>query len=240
MELCHREVLGFAIVAAVAACASPAFSEIDIEDRSRISLASGSLSPLKDPAPVDPVVAWGPPPHSEYYFRVSGLVLDPQGDGMVLPGGDPVELDVGGGVSFAFGYRFPGAPFSLEFEYAYRYLDADGLTGADDGDVSVHSLVWNALFDYPDLIGPVGVYAGAGIGFNINQFAFASSGGQGSAAVDGAGFFWQAMAGVTISVHPRAQILGGIRWSDAGEIEDDSLRVDSDMINYELGIRFFF
>ncbi len=235
VKLCGLAMLVFAFTVV-----SPAHGAIDEAESSSLSLSSAIHDPLEDPEYEEPVFDFSPPPHSGYFVRVSGLVLDPVGSGMAIPSGDPVDLNIGGGVSAAIGYRFPGAPLTFEFEYAYRYLDADGTGGMNDGSVSLNTLSWNAMFDYPDLIGPVGVYAGGGIGFNISSFSFRSSGGAGSAAIDGTGFFWQAMAGVTVSVHPQAQILAGIRWSDAGDMGDDTLEIDGEMLNYEIGFRIFF
>lgn len=187
-----------------------------------------------------------PAAHTGFYFRGSGMHVEPQNDGRLRDGSGTVETNDDFGLSFAFGYNDLSLPLSIEIEYAYRSIEFDdfidpstGLLGDDE--ISLHTLTVNLLFDQPDLLGPVGVYAGVGAGFHISRFRFSTAGGAGSTTeVQGEGFFWQAMAGVTISLDPRWQLYSGVRWADAGSIDDDALRIDAETFDIEFGVRFYF
>ena len=114
-----------------------------------------------------------------------------------------------------------------------------------DNRISQHTLTFNILYDEPNLIGQVGVYGGIGLGIRIDEFKFSTSGNEefdgSTTEVNSGGFFWQAMAGVTVSIDPRSQLYGGIRWADAGDLDDrDSLRLDAEMVSIEFGFRVFF
>lgn len=233
--------IGAAGAAAWLVLPSVALAEIDAAALSNLRLSQPEpYGPLEGEPYDDEIVYDIVPKHSEYYFRISGLAVEQLEDGVTIPGGSDVGFDFGGGVSVGFGYRFPGLPLSVEVEYAFRYVDVDESTSGGDGDISLHTFAVNGLFDYPDLIGPVGVYAGIGLGATIQSFSFVSSGGAGAAGIDTGGFYWQATGGLTVSVHPQAQLFGGVRWSDAGTMEDSSVRVRAEMLSYELGVRFFF
>jgi opacity protein-like surface antigen len=174
-----------------------------------------------------------------YYFRFSGLIVDQQEDGELSTGGS-VEYDTGWGLSLAVGYRFPNMPLSLEGEYAYRRVDGDGDGFDGSSDMRLHTLAFNVLLDAPDLVGPVGVYAGIGLGVRIDEFSFSSGSGGSSTSVSGSDFYWQAKAGVNVSINERTQLFGGVVWSDAGELSDRGLTVDAEQLSVELGVRFFF
>jgi opacity protein-like surface antigen len=127
-------------------------------------------------------------------------------------------------------------PLAFEIEYAYRGVGASG----DETRLDLHTLGANMLFDGSDLVGPFGVYAGAGIGARIERVHFRSTSGTSSTAINGSGFFWQAMGGVTVSVAREAQLYGGVRFMDAGTLRNDEFRVNTQALNYEFGFRFFF
>jgi opacity protein-like surface antigen len=176
-----------------------------------------------------------------YYIRFSGLITEPQNDGRSLDSGEPIGFDTGGGVSLGIGYTFYDAPVAIELEWTYREFDVESVGSLSaDGDISLNTIAANLLLDQANIIGPVGAYAGLGAGVRINQFKFSSSSGQSELKVDGDGFYWQAMAGLTVSLGERTQLFGGVRWSDAGTIDDNDLSVDTETLDYEIGIRLFF
>jgi opacity protein-like surface antigen len=199
----------------------------------------------EDPAP-PPFISFDPnPPHHGFYFRGSGLAVEPQDDARLIDGSGSVDTDDGYGLTIALGYRDLATPLCFEFEYAYRDIETDDYIDPNtmllgDSEIDLHTLSANILFDQPDLIGPVGFYAGIGAGFHINKFRFSSSGGQSTTAIHGEGFFWQLMAGVTVSIGPQAQLYGGVRWSDADDLEEDALRLDGEFFEIEIGARIFF
>lgn len=174
-----------------------------------------------------------------YYFRGGGMILEQQNDGRQA-NGDPIEFNTGGGFSLALGYRLGGdVPISVEGEYAYRHADADS-AGGGDGSIKLHSLTFNVMLDLPDLIGPVGFYAGMGLGIRIDKFAFSSSSGNATAGISGDGFFWQARGGLTISITPRTQLYAGVIWADGGTSDSITQSVDVEMVGAEFGFRLFF
>ncbi|MCZ6837110.1 MAG: outer membrane beta-barrel protein, partial [Planctomycetota bacterium] len=185
-----------------------------------------------------------------FYARLSGMSVDPQEDGRLVDGSGTVDTDDGWGLSIALGYTDLTKPLSFEIEYAYRRFDTDDYFDPDtmklaDNEVTLHTITGNVLFDAPRLIGPVGLYAGIGLGVRIEEFSYHSSGDddeRGSTTeINGSGFFWQAMAGVTFAISPRTQLYGGVRYADGGELDDnDVLKIDSEMINIEFGIKFYF
>lgn len=181
-----------------------------------------------------------------FYVRGSGMWVDPQDDARLRDGSGTVDTDDGYGLSFAVGYTDLSLPLSFEVEYAYRRFETedfiDPSTGfLADNRISMHTISANLLLDKPNLIGPVGVYAGAGIGVHINELRISTSGESGSTTeVSGEGFFWQAMAGLTLSFDERWQLYGGVRWADGGTFDDEVLRVDTETFNIEFGVRFYF
>ena len=177
------------------------------------------------------------PKHTGLYFRASGLVVEQLNDVRNLDTGETIGFDTGGGLSMAVGYADLQIPAAFEVEYAFRRINAND---DRDGRVNLHTISANVLFDMSDLVGPFGVYGGGGIGVTIDEISIASSGGQTFVGVKGGRFFWQAMAGLTLSVHDRAQLYAGVRWTDSGTYEDEEFRFHSEALNYEFGARFFF
>jgi hypothetical protein len=169
------------------------------------------------------------------YFRVSGLVVDQLNDIRNTETGERIPFDVGGGVTVAFGFREFQIPVAFEVEYAYR-----GVSAEDDSSVDLHTLAANVLFDASDVVGPFGVYAGGGIGVRIDQLRVVSSGGSTAVGINGSGFFYQAMGGVTVSLHDRFQLYSGVRFTDAGTVREAPYRLNSEALNYEFGLRYFF
>ena len=206
---------------------------------------ASSTSPLGLPQTLDQITAANGGAKLGY-FRGSALLVQSQEDARFLLGGAPIETqDENFGMSFGFGVHLPQAPVSVEFEYAFRrfatedYLDPDtGRLG--DTDFFSHTLAFNTLLDTPDLIGPVGFYAGGGIGFRMSSLSFQSGGGSSSTQIEGGEFFWQLMGGATVSLSDQLQLYGGMRWTDAGSVEDDVIRLDLESVDVEIGLRFFF
>lgn len=197
---------------------------------------------LEDPGPArEPLDFYSLAEDEAYYIRLSGLVSEPQNDGRSLDSGEPIGFDTGGGISFGIGYTFPDAPVAVEVEWTYREFDVESVGSLTaDGDISMNTIAANLLLDQANIIGPVGVYAGLGAGVRVNRFKLGSTSGQSELKVDGEGFYWQAMAGLTVSLGERTQLFGGVRWSDAGTIEDDGIRADIESVDYEIGIRLLF
>lgn len=226
---------------------------------------AGPAAAQPAPEPLTPISTSIPQPTAAgLYFRGSGMAVDMQNDAVLVDVDDSIDAmvsqmlsdpgtisyDPGWGLSLAIGYRFGyDGPFSVEFEYAYRSVDSDiysdaGVQLSSDGSIDAHTIGVNALFDAPDLVGPFGLYAGAGIGLRISTLRVSTLGGStlGSSeiSISGDDFYWQVMGGVQFSIAPRTQLYAGIRWIDLGRISNDDYRVDAEMLNYEVGIRFFF
>lgn len=175
--------------------------------------------------------------HTGMYVRVSGLVVDQLNDIRNLDTGEQISFDTGGGFSLAGGYRDLQFPVAFELEYAFRRVNADD---NQDTRYNLSTLTANVLFDASDILGPVGVYAGGGLGITIDQVRIESGTGGGSVQISSNRFFWQVMAGVTLSVHKTTQLYAGIRFTDAGTYEEEQFRWHSEALNYEFGLRFFF
>lgn len=175
--------------------------------------------------------------HSGMYVRLSGVVVHHLNDARNLDTGEQIGFDVGGGFTIAGGYRDLQYPVAFELEYAFRRVDAED---GQDSRYNVSTLSANVLFDASDLLGPVGVYAGAGVGITIDQVRIESGTGGGSVQISSNRFFWQLMAGLTLSVHKTTQLYTGVRFTDAGTYEEDPFRWHSEALNYEFGLRFFF
>jgi len=197
---------------------------------------------LDDPGPArEPLDFYSLAEDEAYYIRLSGLVTEPQNDGRSLDTMEPIGFDTGGGISFGIGYTFADAPVAVEVEWTYREFDVESVGSLSaDGDISMNTIAANLLLDQANIIGPVGAYAGLGAGVRVNRFKFSSTTGQSELKVDGEGFYWQAMAGLTVSLGERTQLFGGVRWSDAGTIEDDGISADTESLDYEIGIRLLF
>ncbi|MFG0285246.1 MAG: outer membrane protein [Phycisphaerales bacterium JB039] len=215
----------------------------------------GLSQPSTDPAAVDPdapellndVPRASP---SGFYGRISGMIVEQQEEVEIFAGGSAgaYSFDRGVGVTAALGRRLEQIPISIEIEYAYRNVSDDDIpTGFSyrgpilaTGDLDLHTLTANLLLDLPDLLGPVGVYAGAGIGFARGHFETRSQFRDSNIDVSGDGLFVQAMAGLTVSITRSVQLYGGLRWSDAGRIENESASVRAEMVAAEAGLRIFF
>lgn len=177
--------------------------------------------------------------HRGFLFRLGGMVLEPQNDGYRRTG-EPITFDTGGGVSIASGYRFVGMPLTVELEYAYRTADATDRRFDRDADIDLHTITGNLTYDACDLLGPVGVYAGLGAGIRIQELHYSSIDGRSTTQISGTSFFWQARAGLTVSLGDRAQLYGGVIWADAGDIDENDVYVETEMLGAEFGFRFFF
>lgn len=177
--------------------------------------------------------------HSGMYFRASGLVVDQLNDVRDLSTGAQIGFDPGFGLTLAGGYRDLQYPIAFEVEYAYRQVDA---IDDSDGRYTVSTLTANVLFDASDILGPVGVYAGGGLGITIDEVRASSGTAGGTLEINSNRFFWQLMGGVTVSVSHAVQLYAGARYTNAGTYEDDDgdFRWHSDAVNGEFGIRIFF
>lgn len=220
--------------AAAALGAAPAAAQTERQAEDRLLLPD--TTPAREPLDFYSLAE-----DEAYYIRFSGLITEPQNDGRSSDTGEPIGFDTGGGISLGIGYTFPDAPVAIEVEWTYREFDVESVGALSaDGDISLNTIAANLLLDQANIIGPVGAYAGLGAGVRINRFKFSSSSGQSELKVDGDGFYWQAMAGLTVSLGERTQVFGGVRWSDAGTIDDDGLKADTETLDYEIGIRLLF
>lgn len=107
-------------------------------------------------------------------------------------------------------------------------------------DISLHTLSFNLMYDQPNLIGPVGVYAGGGIGVRISSFSFSSTGAGSSSSISGEGLLLQAMAGLTVTLDEGVQLYAGARYSDSGTFGNDTIKIDTASIGIEAGLRYYF
>lgn len=196
-------------------------------------VTSAASEPAPRPARVKPL-------RFGTFVRFGGMVVDTVDDGTVIATGQPVDFDTGGGFSVAIGYRFPSMPLSLEFEYAYRRVKSSGASAYGDPDIRMNTLSFNALLDATDLVGPLGVYAGGGVGFVIDSFYLSTGSGGTRSGIGGSALFWQAKAGLTLSINEQLQLYGGVIYSDAGSEEGNGVRVDTEMVGAEIGLRVFF
>ena len=197
-------------------------------------------------------------PRQGLFVRASGLVIDAQNDGAfsddVLDDPADVDFDTGGGFSVGLGYRYYPAPISLEVEYAFRYVpgevrDALGRR-IDDTNISAHTIGANLVFDADDVVGPIGVYAGVGVGVRISELRISTNTIPGddddddfprsTTEASGNGFFWQAQAGLTFSIDQQTQLYAGVRWVDLGRLDEDGVDVDAELLNIEFGLRYYF
>lgn len=180
-----------------------------------------------------------------YYFRGSLMGVEPVNDARAESDGQEVNTDAGFGLTAAAGFKMDYLPLSWEFEYMYRQFSHDAFTDpvaglVSDNDVSLHTFAINAMYDQANLIGPIGVYAGGGLGFRLSSFSFSSGAGGSQSSVSGDGLFVQAMAGVTVTVDPRVQLYGGVRYTDSGTIDNNVIEIDTAAVGGEIGLRVYF
>jgi len=207
-------------------------------------------SPGEETLPGDPPDGWWEPPDhpTGFYFRATGGWFDPQSDALRRDGSGPVDTDDGFGGSLAIGWRDLTKPIAFEFEYGFRQVETDVFVDPDtmllaDNELDLHTLSLNLMLDAPNLVGPVGLYAGGGIGARLGEVRIRTidvEEDDPTTTVSGEGFLWQLMAGVTVEVAPNAQLHAGVRWSDGGTIDEGPLRYDTEALGIEVGFRLFF
>ncbi len=213
--------------------------------------AAQPRSPGDETLPGDPPDGWWEAPDhpTGFYFRATGGWFDPQSDALRRDGSGPVGTDDGFGGSLAVGWRDLTQPIAFEFEYGYRQVETDVFIDPDtmllaDNELDLHTLSLNLMLDAPNLIGPVGLYAGGGIGARLGQVRVRSidieEPEEPTTTISGEGFLWQLMAGVTVEVAPNAQLHAGVRWSDGGTIDEGPLRYDTEALAIEVGFRLYF
>ncbi len=183
---------------------------------------------------------------SGLYFRASLMGVDPVSDATAKTTGFDVETDPGIGFSVAAGFKMPDTPLAWELEYMYRRFSYDTFIDPNEGrvvggDVKLHTFAFNLLADQPNIIGPVGAYAGGGVGFRVSSFSYKSSAGSGAeSSISGDGLFLQAMAGLTVSLDNNVQLYGGARYTDSGMTDNDSLDIDTAAVTGEIGLRIYY
>lgn len=202
------------------------------------------------PAPDDDAPLYEPPPEPRYipdgfYTRISGMSVEPLNDARFQLGGAPIDTELGFGITGAIGYRLIQIPVSFEIEYAYRHYETEEFLDPDtmrlgENQYNLHTITANVLYDVPNAFGPIGVYAGVGAGFRISELRFSTSNGMTDGDISGDGFFWQALGGVTVSVGRGTQFYGGVRYSNAGDVDGDVVQLDTESFSIEAGLRFFF
>ncbi|MBB6428488.1 opacity family porin [Algisphaera agarilytica] len=180
-----------------------------------------------------------------YYFRGSLMGVEPTNDVRARSDGQRVDTDDGFGLTAAAGFKMDYLPLAWEFEYMFRRFSHDSYTDpvagfVSDNDVSLHTFAINVLYDQSNLLGPVGVYAGGGVGFRLSSFSFSSGSGGSESSISGDGLFIQAMAGVTVTIDPNLQLYGGVRYTDSGKIRNEFLEVDTAAVGGEIGLRVYF
>jgi opacity protein-like surface antigen len=212
-------------------------------------IASGNVAirvPVTGSEPTRPGWAEPPPGPSGYFFRATGAWYELQTDARFRDGSGPIGTEDGFGGSFAVGWRDLTRPIVFEVEYAFRQLETDDFIDPNtsllaDNQLDLHTISANLLFDAPNLLGPVGVYAGAGIGARISEARIRVGGESGTTTrVSGEGLLVQAMAGITVTIDRQWQAHAGVRWSDGGTIDGDLLRYDTESLAFEVGFRLFF
>lgn len=223
-----------------AASASAAAAASIAADRELVDLAG---EPLDGPSPGYPARPEGP---TGFFVRATGGWFELQDDARRRDGSGSLDTDDGLGGSLAVGYRDLTRPIVFEIEYAFRdvetedYLDPVSNLLADN-QLDIHSLSANLMFDAPNLFGPVGLYAGAGLGVRISEARIRLGGEDGSVTrLQGEDLLVQAMAGITVSLDPEWQLHAGVRWSDGGTIDEGAVRYDTEAFAIEVGFRLYF
>jgi len=219
------------------AAASAASSAVD---RELVDLAG---EPLDQRLPGYPEPPDGP---TGFFVRATGGWFELQDDARRRDGSGSLDTDDGLGGSIAVGYRDLSRPIVFEFEYAFRDVETEDFLDPvsnllADNQLDIHSLSANIMFDAPNLLGPVGVYAGAGIGARLSEARIRVGGEDGSITkARGEDLLVQAMAGITVSLDPQWQLHAGVRWSDGGTIDEGAVRYDTEAFAIEVGFRLYF
>lgn len=189
--------------------------------------------------------AWAEQEVAGYYFRGSLMGVQPVNDVRARSDGQAIDTDDGFGLTAAAGFKMDDRPLAWEFEYMFRRFSHDSYTDpvagfVSDNDVSLHTFAINLLYDQSNLAGPVGVYAGGGLGFRLSSFGFSSGTGGSETSISGDGLFIQAMAGATVTLNPELQLYGGVRYTDSGTIRNGFLEIDTAAVGGEIGLRVYF
>lgn len=189
------------------------------------------------------------------YLRLAGSFVLQQDADLLSVGGVPLsatqDFSTGFGVQAGVGYTFAwetGASVSLEFEYSFRTAEIDQvsappLTLPATGQNESHSLMFNVIGSF-DIVGRLGVYAGAGFGLAItNSDLTVDLGGGGFVSFPGdtdTTLTWQAMAGLQYAFGSHFVLYSGVRFFDAGTVEFETFQSDNSSISIEMGLRYYF
>ena len=138
-----------------------------------------------------------------------------------------------------------------ELEYAYREADGDhfnfdGMAGTWDGELAVHTLMFNVLFEANfGRMHYISPYVGAGIGLAyfdadllVNSFT--------EVEIEDPQLAWQAIAGVNFSVSESFDIFAEYRFMQTEELDLENAATgaivgtaDPEFDSYLIGIRFY-
>ena len=114
-------------------------------------------------------------------------------------------------------------------------------SGPLDSDVEIQSFMLNGIIDFKLGDGPIGVYAGGGIGVAVTRFDIRNVlGVENDRSEWNSSFAYQGLAGVTFELGDSAEIFGGVRWFDALEVDITNVQIDASSVNLEVGLRFYF
>ena len=234
-------------VGGVLLCVAPAHGQ-----SSGVALPPASF----DDSPLDPNrPGWPGPddPNSGFYIRASGLFVQPSDssffDPLPSPGRDiDVAFDESLGFSLAFGSRFEPMPISVEIEWTWSDTDVDnvranGVRIPARGDLTTSFVGFNVLYEETDLWGPVGFYAGGGVGFSFSEFSLRTEDGDTdvTARANGEdGLALRLMAGLSFELAEDIDLITGIRFTKIDDIEAFGFDIDTESFDIEVGLRFWF
>lgn len=177
---------------------------------------------------------------------------DPAVNSLIQSSNLQFELSTGLGANAAVGLFFKRR-FRLEFEYAYKSVDIDQITGnvvggpsvsvPVQGDLGINTFMANAAFDFRNS-GRISPYLGAGIGAGLIDFenpTFTTAGVTVGASSDNDMVFaFQLFGGVSYWVNPQIVGFVGYKYLSTADPTIQGITSTIDAHNFELGIRYYF
>lgn len=197
-----------------------------------------------------------------FYVSAAGALVVPQSSD--LGSSDPavdttiqnsnlqLDFSTGMGANAAVGLFFKRR-FRVEFEYAYKSVDIDEITGNIAGgpsvsvpvmgDISINTFMANAVFDFRNS-SRFSPYLGAGIGAGHIDFenpSFTTLGVNVNASSDSdLVFAFQLFGGISYWVNPQIVGFAGYKYMSTSDPTIQTITSTIDTHNFELGIRYYF
>ncbi|MGE3770674.1 MAG: OmpA family protein [Bdellovibrionales bacterium] len=167
------------------------------------------------------------------YNYLNGNESTPYTGSTVVGVTSEIEYEGGFAAGAAAGYSW-GTGLRTELEYAYRANDVSdvdpNVPGADSGEVTLHTVMVNALYDLPVdwMLRP---YGGLGVGFAMASYENIADLGGFTIDDDGTGLAWQVIGGLSYAISPRFSANLEYRWvgTDEFELDTDFAGTQSDL-----------